>query len=160
MARNASTTPAAQITPSIAPSSPLATASLAEQQERRRELSPSDVSSGLHGIFAEMIVFMREEREHMEQKMEKQHAEMQSLRLEQQGEMQSLRQSAEGQMDSMRLDGSGNVNQPRRRCLSTDIAIANSSRCKLGLRDCTVQSCSPMTSGTQSRTSLRMGAMA
>ena len=54
---------------------------------------PSDTSSGPHGSFAEMIVFMREEREYMEQKLEKQQAEM-----------QSLRQSAEKAMESLRLD--------------------------------------------------------
>lgn len=104
MARSASTTPAAQITPSIAPSSPLPTASLAEQ-ERRRELSPSDTSIGVHGSFAEMIVFMREEREHMEQKMEKQHAEM-----------QSLRQSAKKAMESMRLDAEQQRQSTNRHC--------------------------------------------
>ena len=90
LARGASITPAAQITPSIAPSSPLPTSSLDEQQERRhRELSPSDRSSGLHGSFAEMIEFMREEREHMEHKLEKQHAEMLALRLDAERQRQS-----------------------------------------------------------------------
>ena len=114
LARGASTTPAAQITPSIAPSSPLPTSSLDEQQERRRELSPSDRSSGLHGSFAEMIEFMREEREHTEHKLENQHAEMQS-RLEntehklekQHAEMLVLRLDAERQRldaERQRLD--------------------------------------------------------
>ena len=101
LARGASTTPAAQITPSIAPSSPLPTSSLDEQQERRRELSPSDRSSGLHGSFAEMIEFMREEREHTEHKLEKQHAEMLSLRLDaerQRLDAERQRQSAEKAM--------------------------------------------------------------
>ena len=100
LARGASTTPAAQITPSIAPSSPLPTSSLDEQQERRRELSPSDRSSGLHGSFAEMIEFMREEREHTEHKLENQHAEMQSRLEKQHAEMLSLRLDAERQRQS------------------------------------------------------------
>ena len=100
LARGASTTPAAQITPSIAPSSPLPTSSLDEQQERRRELSPSDRSSGLHGSFAEMIEFMREEREHTEHKLENQHAEIQS-RLE---NMEHKLEKQHAEMLSLRLD--------------------------------------------------------
>ena len=89
----ASTALAAQITPSIT--------TRAEQQEHRRELILGDTSSGPHGSFAEMIVFMREEREHMEQKLEKQHAEMQSLRLDaerQRLDAERQRQSAEKAM--------------------------------------------------------------
>ena len=111
LARGASTTPAAQITPSIAPSSPLPTSSLDEQQERRRELSPSDRSSGLHGSFAEMIEFMREEREHTEHKLENQHAEMQSRLEKQHAEMQSRLENTEHKLEkqhaemlSLRLD--------------------------------------------------------
>lgn len=108
---SASTALAAQITPSIALSSPLPSASLAEQQERRRELSPGDVGSGPHGSFAEMIAFMREEREHMEQKLEKQQAEMERQRQSAEKAMESLRldaerqrQSAEKAMELLRLD--------------------------------------------------------
>ena len=57
-------------------------------------MSPSDTSSGLHGSFAEMIQFMREEREHTEHKLEKQHAEMLSVRLD----AERQRQSAEKAM--------------------------------------------------------------
>jgi hypothetical protein len=71
------------------------------QQEWRGEIGGSSSSStgnsSPHGSFADMITFMREEREHMEQKMKEQQVEMETRLDQQRQEMEKRLQEAKPQ---------------------------------------------------------------
>ena len=102
------TTPTpALVAPSITSSTPSAAAMIV-QQEWRGEVGGGSTSaggsSGPHGSFADMITFMREEREHMEQRMKEQQAEMETKLEQQRREMERLRQESEGKAERLRLE--------------------------------------------------------
>ena len=84
-------------TPSITPSA----GAMVVQQEWRGEIGGSSSSStgnsSPHGSFADMITFMREEREHMEQKMKEQQVEMETRLDQQRQEMEKRLQEAKPQ---------------------------------------------------------------
>jgi hypothetical protein len=83
-------------TPSVTPSA----GAMVVQQEWRGEIGGSSSSSSTgnsspHGSFADMITFMREEREHMEQKMKEQQVEMETRLDQQRQETERVRQEME-----------------------------------------------------------------